>query len=82
MSFQACSATRKQVLAEIWLNNGMSEELCQEMPQLRQYGFYRRLNSGRLEFLSFCNPEARKYVAMYGPKFNEVLDKLLPEKKK
>lgn len=59
----------------------MSPELCAQLPELNRYGFYRRLNDGKLEFISFCKPEAKKYVSMHADKFNKLLDELLPEKK-
>jgi hypothetical protein len=46
------------------------------------FGFYRELNTGKKEFLSFCSPEASKYLSIYGPKFKELLDAWLPEKRK
>jgi len=60
----------------------MSAELCKELPELNQYGFYRKLNNGKLEFITFCKPEARKYISIHGDKFNQLLEQLLPEKRK
>ena len=99
MCFAACAATRKQILAEIWLNNKMSPSLCNPdqallaigletgfykmvngKPQF-QYGFYRRLNDGKIEFLSYCTEAGGKMVSMDVEKFNQFLDELLPKKK-
>ena len=71
--------TRKQVDAAIWLNNApIPADICEREPQLKQYGFYRKLDNGKIEFLSFCKPSAGQWVAVYGPQFYKFLDALLP----
>ena len=37
---QAC-VTRQQVESEIYMNDGLPLELCERVPELRQYGIYR-----------------------------------------
>lgn len=75
------TVTRKQVDAAVWLNNApIPTEICDREPQLKQYGFYRKLDDGKFEFMSFCKPGAEKWVGIYGPDFYKFLDALLPEK--
>lgn len=66
-------------MAEIWLNSGLPQDLCTKYPELTNYGFYRALNDGKYELLSYCNGNAEKYISMQKDKFNEILDATLPE---
>lgn len=47
-----------------------------------RFGFYRLLNDGTYEFISFCEPEAAKWLAMHASDFQELLDKYVPEGKR
>lgn len=76
----AC-VTREEIRAHIWLNNALPADLCVSEPRLRDYGFYRRLDSGKLEFLSFCSPEALKMLAIIDSEYEELLDKTLPRER-
>jgi hypothetical protein len=73
--------TRGQVKASTWLNNGLPEDLCVSEPRLRDYGFYRRLNDGRLEFMAFCNPQSVHWLSFFDQDLNTLVDKLLPERR-
>lgn len=82
LSLPGCkSYTRAEVKAEIFLNSGIPAKICQDYPEVAKSGIYRKLNDGNFEFLSYCHPEIVKYYSLYGPKFEEVLDALLPENK-
>lgn len=76
---------REQLEAALWLNNGMDAALCgpskedSPHPELWDYGFYRKLNSGKIEFIAYCSPIARKWISIYKRDFNLVMDGLLPE---
>lgn len=73
--FLTSCITRGKIDAAIWLNNGpLPEEICLREPALKDYGFYRRLNDGKLEFLSFCDPKAREWLAMHQEDFNKLMD--------
>ena len=75
--------SRKEIEAVIWLNNSpLPAELCTREPILSQYGFYRRLNNGKFEFISFCNPEATKWFAIHEKDMANILDQTLPSKEK
>ena len=76
---QACQTpTRSQVDALTWLSNvPVPKELCDANPDIRAYGFYRRLESGRLEFWSICNPEMPPMVSMKGEEYRALLDQYL-----
>jgi hypothetical protein len=65
--------SRQEIEAAAWLNNGLPEELCKKEPELQNYGFYRRLNNGKFDFISFCNPESKRWISF----FDQDLKKLL-----
>lgn len=72
--------TRDEVDATIWLNNlPLPAELCEREPQLKKRGFYRRLDNGKLEFVSVCNPKAKDWISANKVDFNRILDKTLPK---
>lgn len=83
--------SRKEVQAELWEQSGIPVELCDKMPELNQYGIYRKLDSGKVEFLSYCKtvqdengkmiPAVQNYLSVSTKKFNEFLNQLLPEVK-
>jgi hypothetical protein len=76
-SLVSCRVTRQEVEATLWLNNSpIPAEVCRKEPDLWKYGFYRRLDSGKFEFVSFCKLEARKWIAIYEDDMNRLLDRL------
>lgn len=71
----------------MWLNNGLPEDLCgpsaelSPQPRLWQYGFYRKLESGKYELVPFCmNKSSQKMIGIVDYQFNYFLDTLLPER--
>lgn len=75
----SCNVTREEIEATVWLNNFPPASLCLTNPELSQYGFYRRLNNGKLEFMSMCKKEARDFFAIPKADFNRLLDRALPK---
>lgn len=77
--------SRKEIEAALWLNNGLPAELCGPNkaeslhPEIWSYGFYRRLNNGKYEFVPFCSPHAREWVSMHKDDFKRILDSTVPE---
>jgi len=71
--------TRAEIKASLWLNNGIPEEVCSREPSLRDHGFYRRLNDGKLEFISFCSPDASRWISIYDADLEKILDETLPD---
>jgi hypothetical protein len=68
--------------AAIWLNNGpLPESVCAD-PHNKLYGFYRRLNDGNFEFVSFCNPKANEWVSMHKDDFARLIDRATRPNKK
>lgn len=68
--------TRKKISAYIWLNNSpVPQELCLREPALNDYGLYRKLNDGRLEFVSFCDVKARQFLSMHKDDFERLINK-------
>lgn len=81
--FTSCKTpTRPEINAKIWLNNAGGNSLkaiCAREEALKDFGFYRRLNNGKLEFVSFCSSTSTGFVAITEKDFNEILDKYIPE---
>lgn len=77
ISLASCRVTRAEVEATLWLNNSpIPAEICAREPALRKYGFYRKLDSGQMEFVSFCKLEARKWIAIYDADLQRLLERL------
>lgn len=71
----ASCVTAKRVKAHLWLNNSaIPSEICAREPSLYDYGFYRRLNGGKLEFVSFCEKKANEFLAMHKSDFNKLMN--------
>lgn len=67
--------TRKKVNAYLWLNNSpIPQEICDREPDLNDYGFYRKLSNGKLEFVGFCEPLAKEFFAMYKTDLERLLN--------
>ncbi len=62
------------------MNLPVPADICEHAPELKLRGFYRRLNDGKLEFISICTPEVTQMNGVWGPHLREMLDKYLPEK--
>lgn len=76
------SVTRKKIEAAVWATNApIPAELCEREPEVSQYGFFRRLNDGRLEFVSFCKKEASLYVTMYSDDFERIMNEAFGTRK-
>lgn len=73
--------TRGEIEAAVWLNNGVPQDVCDREPVLKDHGFYRRLNDGKLEFISFCDPTATDWLSMHKTDYARILDATLPKKK-
>lgn len=76
--------TRAKVQALVWLNNSGSPEflaLCEQTPALKDFGFYRKLDNGQLDFISFCKPAAQQMLTMTEQDFNNLMDQYLPKPK-
>jgi hypothetical protein len=73
---QGC-VSKREINAAIWLNNSpLPVEICERDPVLKQYGFYRRLNNGKFEFISFCDEKARNWLSMHKDDFNRIMDRI------
>lgn len=72
--------SKKEIKASIWLNNSpIPEEICLREPDLRNYGFYRRLDNGKIEFISWCNKEASHWLSIFDKDLERILKATLPE---
>lgn len=74
------SPKRAEITANIWLNNApIPADLCAANKDLNKYGFYRRLNNDKFEFISFCDKSANRWVAMFENDFNNLLNQYVPK---
>lgn len=81
-SLGASCPTRQEIDAYAWLNNSpLPPDLCAKFPELKDRGFYRRLDSGGFEFKSWCDPDAGDWIAFNKRDLQRMLDKYLPEKR-
>ncbi len=72
---------RSEIEASIWLNNAPLPDSVCVIPENTHYGFYRRLNDGRFEFVSFCDARAHDWLAIHKDEFQRLLEKAYPKNK-
>lgn len=83
LSLPGC-VSRGEIKAAIWLNNGSDPAQCglsratSPNPVLWDHGFYRRLDAGGFEFISFCDPRSSEWFAIYRSDLEEILNETLP----
>lgn len=78
-------------MADMWLTNANAlPDLCLRVPELWNYGFYRRLNDKSCpgdvkppcyEFISFCDPRAEHMLGIRDDDLKKILDAFLPKKR-
>jgi hypothetical protein len=67
--------TRERVNAYLWLNNTpIPQELCDREPLLKDYGLYRKLNTGGFEFISFCETKVNQFYSMHKDDLARILN--------
>jgi hypothetical protein len=67
------TVSREEIDAVLWLNNApLPAEICAVSDR---YGFYRKLNDGKLEFISWCKTEAADYVAIRKDDLEKIFKK-------
>lgn len=67
---------RSEIDALVWLNNSRAmHPVCSENLELTDIGFYRALDDGSFEFVSFCDENASDYLSIYKDDFEELLKK-------
>jgi hypothetical protein len=85
LSLSAC-VTRGEVDATIWMHNGLPEEMCVQASENQaqgigwDYGFYRKLKDGKLEFISFCDPTSKQWLAMHKDDYEKWMSLLVKKK--
>jgi hypothetical protein len=70
----ASCPTRPQIEANFWLTDVLPPELCAKEPLLQEYGFYRKLNNGKWEFISYCNPLISNWTSIYKDDLRRILN--------
>jgi hypothetical protein len=78
LSLSSC-VTKKQIQAATWLNNfhAIPHEFCGDTNNrgpLWNYGFFRRLNDGRLQFISICTEQAGRMFTTTEEDYRKLLD--------
>lgn len=79
--------SREEINATIWNNNfPLPADICSREPDLHQRGFFRRLDSGKLEFMSVCKactPEqkdcAQFWKSVHANDLDALMDKYIPK---
>ena len=89
LPLQTSCVNRAQIKAEIWLQSGLPADLCERVPELKKYGQYRELDTGKYEFLGYCTEVqdntgkrytvVQGYYSINGQKFDSIMDELLPK---
>lgn len=70
--------TKRRVNKYLWLNNfPLPPEACSVT---MEYGFYRKLNNGKFEFVSACSEESQDWVSMHKDDLAKLLSRLPDEK--
>jgi hypothetical protein len=70
--------TRTTVNAKLWKNNfPIPERFCTANPELRLYGIARKLNNGKVELMSICNPATREFSSMDNESLKAILNGLV-----
>lgn len=70
--------TRTTVNSLLWKNNfPIPERFCTENPELKKYGIARKLNNGKVELMSICNPATREFSSMDNKSLKAILDGLV-----
>ena len=78
-SLSAC-VTKAQVDAVIYLNNtNAMVDVCIKEPELHNFGFYRKLNSGQFEFISFCDAASNTMLSMTKDDYEKIMMGLVPK---
>jgi hypothetical protein len=82
-AFAGC-LTKKELDLYIYFNNSpLPEQFCEVLADGSKvglgwgYGFYRRLNDGKLQFISFCHPDAKNWIAMHKDDYKKITDSLV-----
>lgn len=70
--------SKKEIQASIWLNDSLVD-VCEQYPGVERYGFYRQLNNGTQEFISYCNPLAKEMLGMHKSDFERFVKETWPE---
>jgi hypothetical protein len=81
--------TRQEIKANLWLNSGLPADLCKQLPEIKKYGMYRRLNddvcreNGKAvpcyELQAYCNPQSQNYFSVLDTTLDKMLDAYLPK---
>jgi hypothetical protein len=76
MNCLACQTpTRSQVDALTYNNNftALPPDICQREPELYKFGFYRRLDDGRIAYFSICDKDIPVFVSMKYDEYDALL---------
>lgn len=68
---------RAEIRAHLWLESGIPKKICAAVPEVAKSGIYRKLNDGRYEFISYCNPEIAHYLSIQDAELNDILNRYI-----
>lgn len=58
-----CTMLTPKFGEEIWLHDQIPAEVC--VGKITEYGIYRKLKTGKVQYLSYCSPEITKYLSSH-----------------
>jgi hypothetical protein len=80
MLFQGCGTTlikKTDLGVAAWINNtDAMQDLCKKIPELKEFGFYRRIDLENLQFLSFCDKNSSRMIAFKDEDVEKILNSL------
>lgn len=67
--------TKEEIDITLWMNNGPVEAAACTTGDTAQRGFYRKLDNGKYDFVSWCKPEANQFMAIQKDDLARLLQK-------
>jgi hypothetical protein len=79
LATSSCVVTRKQIEAATWVNNfnAIPDDACYPGKSLYRVGFFRRLDTGKYQFVSVCSDTGNKMLSATADDYKKLLDAAL-----
>lgn len=69
---------REEIEATVWLNNfPIPGSMIEKMPEICDRGFYRKLSTGKIEFISSCKRTAKDMRAIHKDDLKRIMDNIV-----
>lgn len=60
-----CITLTPKFKGDVWLHDSIPPELCMRYPDIQDFGIYRKLNDGSMEFIPYCDDEIKNYLSSH-----------------